>query len=113
MIAIGRRTKQVVIEQLSTAAWDSGYPVEVWTPLLTAWMSREDLGAGERFTADQQTAWGTTRWQMPYVPEMDLDLIDVPHVRRLNYAGRLYDIQSAFEVGRRAGIALITLEKTG
>ena len=109
----GRRDLRVTIEQLTPSTGSTGYPIETWTTLTTVWMGREDLLAGERFTANQETAFKDTRWEMEYLADMDPDVLDVPKVRRLNHEGRIYNIRSASMIGRRRAIELITLAKVG
>lgn len=84
-----------------------------WTPLRTAWMSRTDLSADERFSSDQKSASGDTQWHMPYGADMDPELVDVPACRRLVYEGRTYDIRTATPLGWKRDIELITLSRVG
>lgn len=107
-----RRTHAVLIQTLTPPTGGS-YPVDVWTTLATVFMSRVPLRADERFAANQDTAYVEMRWQMPYVPEMDPDIVDVPATKRLTYRGRDYDIQEAVLLDRRVGIELVTRAKVG
>lgn len=112
-VSSGRRDKWVEIEQQASAPAGGSYPVETWTSLGFAWMSRLDLRADERFRADQDTAFAETQWQMPYRSDMDPDTLNVPATRRLKFKGRVYNIQSAHLMDRRIGIELITIAKVG
>lgn len=88
---------------------DSGFPVDAtWTDLTTVAMAREDLDADEIERSSQQQAVSTTRWEMPYMAEMDPDRVDVTKVRRLFYLGRSFDILGAVAIGRATAIALMT-----
>lgn len=105
----GQRNRQVLIEMIE----NPGEQWEQWEPMCFATMSRADLGADERFRSDQETAYADTRWIMPYRPDMDPELIDVPATRRLVYAGRVYDIRDASPMGLKRQIELTTLAKVG
>lgn len=113
----GRRDRPVLIQQRPTAdAKDSaGAPSDgPWTTLASlVWMSKEDVSLDERFTANQESAYADSRWEMPYRADMDPDLVDVAKVRRLVYLGRTFDVVAGSVIGRREGIELFTLAKTG
>lgn len=110
-IASGKRDKWVTIQQMPAedAAEGSGVPSEVWTDLVSLWMSKHDQRADERFVAHQESAYYETQWGMPYRPDMDPDLLNVPKLRRLLCEGRVHNIRAASQIGRRDGIELITL----
>jgi head-tail adaptor len=111
-IASGQRNKRVQIEIGTPNTRGSGFPVEDWVPLgEPVWMSRKDTLGDERFAADQVSAWGQTRWEMAYQPDMDPELVDVMRVRRLNVNGRIFDIRAASLLDHRTGIALMTMDK--
>ncbi len=112
-IAAGLRDKWVLIEQQSAEPEGGGYPVATWTALGYAWMSRQDLRADERFTANQESAYAEAQWELLYRSDMDPEAIDVPATRRLSYRGRIYNILTATLKDRRTGIELVTLGKTG
>lgn len=105
------RDRYVTIQQLTESAGSSGYPVETWTTLVNAWMSKRDVSGRERFAAGQISAPFDSRWEMNYRGDMDPELVNVAKLRRLNYQGRTYDIVAASQIGRRAGIELLTLAK--
>jgi SPP1 family predicted phage head-tail adaptor len=111
--AAGQRDKYVLIEQGITAKGPSGFPVETWTALGYAWMSRKDVTADERFAAGQESAFAGTIWVMPYQSNMDPESLNVPKVRRLSFKGRIYDIIAATAVGRQRSIEMLTLAKVG
>lgn len=106
----GARDRQVTIQQLIESKGASNFPVEGWTDLLAnVWAAKKEVRGLERFVADQVSAPFDAKWEIPYVPSMDPDLIDVPKTRRLVVKGRVHDIVSAAEIGRRQAIELMTL----
>ncbi len=107
--AAGQRDRHVLIQ----APVDPPAQFEQWTTLGMAWMSRRDLSADERFSSDQETAFGQARWHMAYQEDMDPELVDVPATRRLVYEGRSYDIIAASPMGWKRDIELITLARVG
>ncbi len=78
----GERDRLVIIQQLTESRAESGFPVEAWTPLTTAYLSKEELSGRERFTANQLTAPYDTRWIGPYRSDMDPDVVNTPRVRQ-------------------------------
>lgn len=111
--AAGQRDKLVTIEQTPATIAGGGFPVETWTELGTAWMSRKDVTADERFAAGQTSAYAGTIWVMPYQEDMDPESVDVPKRRRLRFLGRVYGIIAASAIGRQDSIELLTLAKVG
>lgn len=108
--ASGERDRPVTIEQSVDTTGGSGFPVETWTTLVSPyWMHKEDLTGAERFHAAQLSASFDTRWTGPYRDDLDPDLVDVPKTRRLVYLGKVFDIVSARQLGRRQGVELMTL----
>lgn len=106
----GERDRQITLQQVTDGTVDdSGFPLEPWTDLVSVFAKRIDLGGSEMFKASQLSAPYDTRWEIAYRTDMDPDEIDVPKARRLSYKGRVYDIVSASEIGRREGIELFTL----
>ena len=109
----GAMDREVTIQQLTDTAGSSGYPVESWTSLTPAeWMEKLATTGSERFRAAQLSAPIDTRWRMYWREDMDPDAVDVPKMFRLLHQGRIYDITSATEVGRREGIELTTLARS-
>jgi SPP1 family predicted phage head-tail adaptor len=109
----GERNKLVLVEQMTESTGPSGFPIETWTPLTTLWAGKYDERAGEEFKAGQLSASQIIRWELPYRPDLDPDLVDVPKLRRLRYQGRQYDIQQASQIGRQDGVEVTTLAKVG
>jgi head-tail adaptor len=114
-LAAGQRDKRVTIQQRSAAdaKGASGRPVESWTTLGIEWMSKRPMHADERFAAEQESSYGEDQWVMPYRADMDPELVNVPKLRRLSYASRVYDIVTASIVGTKLGIELVTTAQTG
>lgn len=110
-VSAGQRDKWVAIEQQPADPAGGGYPVENWTPLTSAFMSRLDVRGDERFSANQDSAQVETQWEMPFRSDMDPEVIDVAATRRLVFRGRIYNILSASAIERRRGITLITRVK--
>lgn len=109
-IGAGARDRWVTIQSRpENGSSDSGFPIDgPWTDLATVAMNRADLEADEIDHTAQQIAITTTRWEMPYMVEMDPERVDVPALRRLMYYGRTLDILAAMPIGRQEAIVLIT-----
>lgn len=113
MKASGARDRRVTIQQMTQSAGSSNFPVETWTDLTTVDMHKDERVRQEEFTANHLSAPFETRWEAPYSSDWDPDLVDVPKVRRLLYEGRTYDIRHAEQLGRRRGVAFLTLARNG
>lgn len=105
----GARDRRVLIQQSTESIAPSGVPVESWTTLALVFARKDSIGGRERFVANQLSAPYDTRLEIPWRSDMDPDSIDVRKTRRLIYSGRVHDIVSAEEIGRRQGILLTTL----
>lgn len=112
-MAAGDRDRLVTIEQMTESQAGSGLPVENWSTLCRAWMSKEDVSGREQFRAGQLAAPFNTTWTVGYRSDMDPDLVDVAKTRRLIYQGRQYDIVSASQINRKEGVELRTLARMG
>jgi head-tail adaptor len=116
-LASGRRDRLITIEQRPAAdAVDTEEaPIDgPWTTLVDDLPAAKEESSGrERFVANQLSAQYDTRWEINYRPDMDPDLVDVPKLRRLTFSGRVHDIVYASEVGRRRGVELYTLARSG
>ena len=109
-VGAGVRDHWVTIQtRPDDAISDSGFPIDApWTDLATVAMAREDLDSAEIERGDQQLAVTTTRWEMPYMAQMDPERVDVAKLRRLVYLGRSFDILGAIPIGRADAIAILT-----
>lgn len=108
-MSVGTRDRLVTIQQLTETRSSAGFPVESWTTLATAYMTRRDASGRERFSADQVSASLDVTWTLYYRPDMDPETVDVPKRRRLVSQGRVYDITRAVPVGFHQDIELTTL----
>jgi hypothetical protein len=113
--ATGTRNRLVTIQHGTTSTGDSGGPVDTFVDTVPPiWMAREIASrGGEVWQADatQVAARAEHRWSLPYLPDMDPDVVDVPRLRRLVYQGRTYDIVDAHKT-RSDEITLTTRVKT-
>lgn len=111
-LAAGDLDREVTIQELTSSAGTSGFPVETWAALGDAlFMQLMPLTSLERFQSGQTSSPVQTRWRCQYDERLDPDLVNVQKARRLVYAGRAYDITGAQQIGRQDGIELTTLSK--
>lgn len=109
MTGAGQRDRLVTIQSLSDSKGASNFPVETWNDLADVWASKQDVRGLERFAAAQVNASYETKWEIPYSVSMDPELVDVPKARRLIINARVHNIVAAEEIGRKRGIALMTV----
>lgn len=109
----GERDRLVRLVPLTEGVDTEHFPIEEEGTAISVWASKNDIGARERFTADQMSAPYTTRWELAYRSDIDPDVVDVPKAFRLVYQGRTYDIQAASMIGRKEGVELLTLARNG
>jgi SPP1 family predicted phage head-tail adaptor len=109
MTADGRRDRWITVQALTESVGASRRPVESWDDLFRVWAAKTDMGGRERLMADQLSAPYDTKWELPYAPSIDPDLVDVRKTRRLVVSGRVHDIVAAQEIGRKRGVELMTL----
>ena len=102
-VGAGRRDRLVTIEMVSRVQDDFGQPIETWTAWRSAWMGKRDVQAGERFRANQTLSEEAVVWDSEWVPDLN------PSDYRLNYEGRIYDIQGLAEVKRREGWEIVSM----
>jgi len=107
-LSAGQRDRTITIEQVTEGVGASQFPIETWTPLVTVQAAYDDEGGAEFFTANQVAGTAAGRWTIPYRADCDPELIPVVKVRRVVAAGRVYDIISATQIGRRQGLELRT-----
>lgn len=115
--SIGERDRLVTIEFGVLGVGTSKQPTVDWTDTrpVQVYMRRLDVSGQERLESAQLQAEVDTEWEMPYKANMDPELVDVPKLRRLKYAGRRYDIQRAVirEATEGKQIRLWTLARSG
>jgi len=87
---------------------DSGFPSDEFVLLEEVWAAKEDLAGRERVALTLKEATFDTRWQVPYLAEIDPEQVDVPKRVRVVYYGRVYDVAFASRVGDTL-IELLTL----
>jgi len=106
----GLRAKWVRLELRPDAdtGEGSGLPTDDFTLLSEVWAAREDLAGRERVALNLKEATFDTRWQVPYLPEIDPEQVDVPKRVRIVHYGRAYDVAFASRVGETL-IELLTL----
>lgn len=110
MTPSGQRDRSITIQQAADSEGTSGVPIEDWTTLVSGMpASKIDAMGRERFVSNQESARFDTTFVINYRPDMDPDLVDVPKSRRIIYSGRVFDIVSATQIGRREGIEIQTL----
>lgn len=109
----GKRDRQITIQQRSSTDTvdSSGTPTEIdqWTTLRTVWAEKIEIGGREKFAAAQLSAPYDTRWRLPYRPDMDPELLNVPKLRRVKHKANIHDIVEARLIDRRHGVELLTL----
>jgi len=107
-VAAGQRDTYVRLEQGTQSAGRSSRPILSWSLLESVWANKRDTSGAERLRAQQVEAQFDTTFTIPYSAAMDPTLVDVPTLRRVVYAERVFDIVFARLVGRRQGIELAT-----
>ena len=109
----GWRTHRVTLEQsVPTVSPSTGFPIETFTPLGDVWAYQAASSATEILAAEQLAARVGYEWRIPFRADCDPDVVDVPRLRRLVWAGRVHDIVDATRVnGQRLEIRLVTREK--
>lgn len=110
----GQRDTLITIERVVQGVGDSGFPSERPGAALQVWAKREYVTLTERNLSGQLTASSVIRWEIPYLADMDPDLVPVPKERWIVYQNRRYDIQAAELLPRNQGkgIILTTLVRT-
>lgn len=107
-VVAGRRDKRVRLERGTKQTGRSTRPVVSWDLLREVWANKADAGGSERLRAESIDAVFDATFTIPYFPDMDPELVDVPAERRIVYAGRAFEVVSARQLGRRRGIELLT-----
>jgi len=105
----GTRDRWITVQGMTESVGASRRPVESWDTLFQVWAMKTDAGGRERLVADQLSAPYDTRWELPYAAALDPELVDVRKHRRIVVNGRIHDIVSAQEIGRKRGVQVMTL----
>ena len=112
----GERDRQVTLRPITQSRGGSGFPVETEGDTgdgIVLWACKSDVSGRERFAGGQLSAPYETRWEVPYVEDLDPDLVDVAKAFVLVYQDRLHDIIAASMIGRKEGVELLTLARRG
>jgi SPP1 family predicted phage head-tail adaptor len=97
MIAAGSLDRRISIQRMTLAENDFGEMVETWVPLQADLPANvEPVQAWERLQASEIAAGVTTRFTVRWG-------LDLTPKDRIVYDGRVWDISSAREIGRREG----------
>jgi head-tail adaptor len=108
----GWRTVRVTLEGMTSTTGESGFPVETFTALGDVWAYRAAGTATELLAAAQLAERIAYEWRIPFRADCDPDVVDVPRLRRLVWAGRVHDVVEAGRIdGRKLEIRLVTREK--
>lgn len=98
----GPLDRRIVIERATITPDAFNAQVEVWSTLATVWASKSDILDGERMRGAAVGAVITTRFQIRYSAAVGA----VSPRDRVRFDGRIYDISSVKEIGRREGIEI-------
>lgn len=110
----GTRDHYVTIQGITERPALSGVPVKTLTGVsLSLYAAKRDLSARERFAGDQVSARADQQWDLPYLPAIDPEQVDVASAFQLVYLGRTYDIIGAELIGRRNGVRVMTMARVG
>lgn len=94
----GRLDRRVTIQQSQVTGHNSfNEPIRTWVDLATVWAQVTDVGGREYFAAAAVQAERTSRFLIRWRS-------DVTETMRISYGGKIYDIRSIAEVGRRVGL---------
>ena len=91
----------ITIEDPTVTQDDFGGEVTTWAEFASVWAQRVDMRAKERFNSDQTQAIETTTWRIRYLDGVQPDM-------RISYFGKVYSITGIAELGRAAGLEIVT-----
>lgn len=94
----GKLDRRLQIFRKSVAESDSGEPVETWALLATVWAQQRPNRGAERFTARQLVGEAVMTFHIRYRADLAMTVQD-----RLEYEGKVWDIEDIRELGRRVG----------
>jgi SPP1 family predicted phage head-tail adaptor len=101
----GDLDRLVTIQSRSTTQSSSGAVSEVFTTIAEAWAKVKDLRGDEVASARAVNANVTTRITMRYRDDVD-------ELSRILWNGRIYDVKSVAEIGRREVLEILAEAKT-
>lgn len=96
-IAAGRLDRRITIQSRTVMQDGFGAEIASWSDEATVWAEVKPLRGSERWAAMEVAADLPTRFTIRYRAEPST--VD----NRIAYKGRIYDIQSVNEIGRRVG----------
>ena len=76
----GERDRRIYLKPVTQGVEESGFPTETDGTAIGLYARKEDISGRERFAADQLSSPYTTRWEVPYRPDIDPDLVNVPNL---------------------------------
>ena len=97
----GRMDRRVSLQARTLSRNSYGEETESWSEIAEVWAEKVDLRGREYYAAAQANADVTTRWRIRYRS-------DVTVLHRLLYDSVVYEINQVAEIGRQAGLELIT-----
>jgi SPP1 family predicted phage head-tail adaptor len=104
MVGPGQRNRRVTLMQPTPGEDGYGQPLTTYSWVADVWADIRGATSRE-YTASRQTESAIDAvMRLPYRQDIQATWVVV-------YEGRLYDIQSQFEIGHREGIQLLTRER--
>ena len=91
----------ITIEEPTVTEDSFGGEVTAWAEFANVWAQRVDMRAKERFNSEQIQAIETTTWRIRYLDGVQPDM-------RITYFGKEYEITGIAELGRMAGLEIVT-----
>ena len=108
MIAAGSLDRRIAFERATASqASPSGEQVLTWAAEATVWAEVTPLGGRELFQAQALEAKADTRFRIRYRAGITTD-----ETLRISYGGRVYDLRSVVEIGRREGLEILAEART-
>jgi SPP1 family predicted phage head-tail adaptor len=112
----GKLDRKISIERRTDTRDAAGQPIPTWTRIgATRWAAVMPVSGGERFTADQFIGRQQTEFQIRWAS----DISDISPLDRIVYPvasspsdNEIYDVLAVHEIGRRAGLRIITSRRS-
>lgn len=107
----GDQIRKVVLEKKTTTTNEYNEQIEAWNPATSISPNGEifaekwDQGGKEALESGQIVAMKDVRFRIRYVDGLN------ENEYRINYDGKIYDIENIKEIGRREGQVLITRQR--
>jgi SPP1 family predicted phage head-tail adaptor len=118
---LGRLDRRIALQRKTVTRSPSGQPIETWSPLVARrWASVAPVLGDERFTAPQYAALEQVefrlRWSSDVASVTPLDRIVYPAPAASSppppiAEHDLYDVLAVHEIGRRAGLRIVTARR--